>query len=82
MWTLLAAYGIVTILSGIFLMAITGVFGMVIGLIGVIMLVLSVLLSTPKSEQPDDQSKKYCAYCIAEINKTDNTCPICQTEQQ
>ena len=81
MWTLLAAYGIVTILSGIFLLAITGVFGMVIGLIGVIMLVLSVFLSIPKSEQPDDQSKKYCAYCIAEINKTDNTCPICQTEQ-
>ena len=81
MWTSLAAYGIVTIISGIFLLAITGVFGMVIGLIGVIMLVLSVFLSIPKSEQPDDQSKKYCAYCIAEINKTDNTCPICQTEQ-
>jgi len=48
---------------------------------GVIMLVLSAVLSTPESEQPDDQSKKYCEYCIAEINKTDITCPICQTEQ-
>jgi|TARA_B110000263_G_C15294702_1_gene505024 membrane-bound ClpP family serine protease len=81
MWTLLAVYGIVTILSSIFLVAITGVFGMVIGLMGVIMLVLSAVLSTPESEQPDDQSKKYCEYCIAEINKTDITCPICQTEQ-
>ena len=81
MWTLLAVYGIVTIILSIFLVAITGVFGMVIGLMGVIMLVLSAVLSTPESEQPDDQSKKYCAYCIAEINKTDITCPICQTEQ-
>ena len=65
MWPLLAAYGIVTIISGIFLLPITGTFGMAIGLIGALMVGISIFTSPPKSEQPDDQSKKYCSYCIA-----------------
>ena len=82
MWPLLAAYGIVTIISGIFLLPITGTFGMAIGLIGALMLVISIFTSPPKSEQPDDQSKKYCSYCIAEIDKTEKICPLCQIEQE
>jgi len=82
MWPLLAAYGIVTIISGIFLLPITGTFGMAIGLIGALMVVISIFTSPPKSEQPDDQSKKYCSYCIAEIDKTEKICPLCQIEQE
>ena len=81
MWPLLAAYGIVTIMSGIFLLPITGTFGMAIGLIGALMVVISIFTSHPKSEQPDDQSKKYCSYCIAEIDKNEKICPLCQIEQ-
>ena len=81
MWPLLAAYGIVTIISGIFLLPITGTFGMAIGLFGALMVVISIVTSPPTPEQPDDQSKKYCSYCIAEINKNEESCPLCQTEQ-
>ena len=81
MWPLLAAYGIVTIISGIFLLPVTGTFGMAIGLFGALMVVISIFTSPPKPEQPDDQSKKYCSYCIAEINKDEKICPLCQTEQ-
>tara|TARA_B100001750_G_scaffold195504_1_gene167302 strand:+ start:5199 stop:5444 length:246 start_codon:yes stop_codon:yes gene_type:complete len=81
MWPLLAAYGIVTIISGIFLLPITGTFGMAIGLFGALMVVISIVTSPPTPEQPDDQSKKYCSYCIAEINKDEKICPLCQTEQ-
>ena len=81
MWPLLAAYGIVTIISGIFLLPITGTFGMAIGLFGALMVEISIVTSPPTPEQPDDQSKKYCSYCIAEINKDEKICPLCQTEQ-
>ena len=81
MWPLLAAYGIVTIISGIFLLPITGTFGMAIGLFGALMVVISIVTSPPTPEQPDDQSKKYCSYCTAEINKDEKICPLCQTEQ-
>ena len=81
MWPLLAAYGIFTIISGIFLLPITGTFGMAIGLFGALMVVISIVTSPPTPEQPDDQSKKYCSYCIAEINKDEKICPLCQTEQ-
>ena len=67
MWPLLAAYGIVTIISGIFLLPITGTFGMAIGLIGALMVVTSIIISPPTPEQPDDESKKYCSYCIASL---------------
>ena len=30
--------------------------------------------------KPDDVTKKYCNYCIAEINKIDKICPICNQE--
>ena len=82
MWPSLAAYGIVAIISGLFLLPITGTFGMAIGLIGALMVVISIFTSPPKSEQPDDQSKKYCSYCIAEIDKTEKICPLCQIEQE
>ena len=81
MWPLLAAYGIVTIISGIFLLPITGTFGMAIGLIGALMVSSSIFVSPPTPEQPDDQSKKYCSYCIAEIDKNEKICPLCQIEQ-
>ena len=81
MWPLLAAYGIVTIMSGIFLLPITGTFGMAIGLIGALMVVTSIFVSRPKPEQPDDQSKKYCSYCIAEIDKNEKIFPLCEIEQ-
>ena len=69
MWPLLAAYGIVTFISGIFLLPVTGTFGMAIGLIGALMVAASIFVSPPTPEQPDYQSKKYCSYCIAEIDK-------------
>ena len=81
MWPLLAAYGIVTIISGIFLLPITGTFGMAIGLFGALMVVISIVTSPPTPEQPDDQSKKSCSFCLAEINKDEKICPLCQTEQ-
>ena len=81
MWPLLAAYGIVTIMSGIFLLPITGTFGMAIGLIGALMVVTSIFVSPPTPEQPDDKSKKYCSYCIAEIDKHEKISPLCEIEQ-
>ena len=65
-------------MSGIFLLPITGTFGMAIGLIGALMVVTSIFVSPPTPEQPDDESKKYCAYCIAEIYKNEKICPLCQ----
>ena len=82
MWPSLAAYGIVAIISGLFLLPITGTFGMAIGLIGALMVLSSIVISPPTPEQPDDKSKKYCAYCIAEIDKTEKICPLCQIEQE
>ena len=78
MWPLLAAYGIVTVMSGIFLLPITGTFGMAIGLIGALMVSASIFVSQTTPEQPDDQSKKYCSYCIAEIDRNEKICPLCQ----
>ena len=75
MWPLLAAYGIVTIISGIFLLPITGTFGMAIGLFGALMVDISIVTSPPTPEQPDDQSKKYCSYCIAAVSYTHLTLP-------
>ena len=82
MWPSLTAYGIVTIISGIFLLPITGTFGMAIGLIGAIMFLASIIASPPTPEQPDDKSKRYCAYCIAEIDRNEKKCPFCETEQE
>ena len=81
MWPSLAAYGIVAIISGLFLLPITGTFGMAIGLIGALMVLSSIVISPPTPEQPDDKSKKYCYYCIAEIDKNEKICPLCQIEQ-
>lgn len=81
MWILLATYGFITFVSGLFLMILTGVFGMVISIIGLIMLTLSIFINQPKQELPDDVTKKYCVNCIAEIKKIDNICPLCESIQ-
>ena len=58
---------------------ITGTFGMAIGLIGALMVLSSIVISPPTPEQPDDKSKKYCAYCIAEIDKNEKIAYVTQT---
>ncbi len=55
---------------------------MAIGLIGVIMFLASIIVSPPTPEQPDDKSKRYCSYCIVEIDRNEKKCPFCETEQE
>ena len=73
MWVTLTVYGIIVAIFGFFLMFITGAFGFV-------MIITSIILNPPDREKPDDVTKKYCNYCIAEINKIDKICPICNQE--
>ena len=80
MWVTLTVYGIIVAIFGFFLMFITGAFGFVIFILGSLMIITSIILNPPDHEKPDDVTKKYCNYCIAEINKIDKICPICNQE--
>ena len=44
------------------------------------MIIASIILNPPDPEKPDDITKKYCSYCMAEINKMYKICPICNQE--
>ena len=77
MWITLAVYGIIIGMFGFFLMFLTGAFGFVIFILGPLMIIASIILNPPDPEKPDDITKKYCAYCIAEINRTEKYCPMC-----
>ena len=65
---------------GFLLMFVTGVFGFVIFILGPLMIIASIILNPPDAETPDDITKKYCNYCMAEINKIEKICPICNQE--
>ena len=80
MWIILTIYGIITTIFGFLLMFVTGVFGFVIFILGPLMIIASIILNPPKTETPDDITKKYCNYCMAEINKIEKICPICNQE--
>ena len=80
MWITLAVYGIIIGMFGFFLMFLTGAFGFVIFILGPLMIIASIILKPPDPEKPDDITKKYCSYCMAEINKTYKICPICNQE--
>jgi len=80
MWITLAIYGIIMTIFGFLLMFVTGVFGFVIFILGPLMIIASIILNPPNVETPDDITKKYCNYCMAEINKIEKICPICNQE--
>ena len=54
---------------------------MTIAGIGLLMFLISLFIEQPKPNTPDDITKKYCTYCIAEINRTEKYCPICDSIQ-
>tara|TARA_B100001013_G_scaffold108002_1_gene61811 strand:+ start:62 stop:310 length:249 start_codon:yes stop_codon:yes gene_type:complete len=81
MWALLTTYSLIIVISGLFITILTGGFGMTIAGFGLLMFLISLFIEQPKPNTPDDITKKYCTYCIAEINRTEKYCPICDSIQ-
>lgn len=78
MWPALAVSGLVVIIFGFFLIFVTGVFGFVVFLAGPIMLIAGLVLKEPNPERPDDPTKRYCKFCMAEVAIKADPCPECQ----
>ncbi len=77
MWPALTVSGFMILGFGIFLVFVTGVLGITIFLGGLLMIVAGTILKEPKPPTPDAPNKRYCKFCMAEVDSEPLTCPEC-----
>ena len=77
MWPALTVSGFMISGFGIFLILITGVLGLVIFLAGPLMIVAGIILKEPNPPKPDAPNKRYCKFCMAEVDAESPTCSEC-----
>jgi hypothetical protein len=77
MWPALTVSGVMVLFFGFFLMIIMGVLGLVIFLSGPLMIAAGLLLKTPNPSSPDDHTKRFCNFCMAEVDNESLSCPEC-----
>ncbi|MCS7095156.1 MAG: hypothetical protein NZ988_05050 [Thaumarchaeota archaeon] len=69
-----AIFGVIFLLMGFLPLGILILVGLMIFLLGI---------GAPPSEpvKPEDPAKKFCWYCMEEIDKEEKTCPYCGLDQ-
>lgn len=72
---LVIAVGVVLGLVGFTIFYIMAIFG--------VMMVIAGLVAEPKEPiEPEDPAKKFCWFCLAEIDKAEETCSHCGVRQK
>jgi len=77
MWPGLFLSGLFIALTGILVLYIFTPLGLMMMIAGPIMLILGLILKEPPPITPSDPNKKFCSFCLAEIDKNLENCPYC-----
>jgi len=80
MWPALIACGFVISIFGSFFILTMGSFGLLIFIMGPLMIVFGTFYDQPDSPQHVDITKKYCKFCMVEIEKSLIYCSFCDSD--
>lgn len=62
---------------GLLLMVIAGFLGLTIFLLGPLTIAWGIILKAPAPACPEDPNKRYCKFCIVEVDVGSKICPEC-----
>jgi len=77
---IIAAFGGFLVLTDFYVPLGVSIFGLPIAVLGLIMLVVGYLRTEPLPLEPDP-GKKFCWYCMSQIEKELKECPNCSLPQ-
>jgi len=77
---ILGLFGLFLVVTDLFVPLGASIFGLPIAIIGAIMFALGLVRPEPAPVEPSP-GKKFCWYCMKEIDKNAKECPFCSLDQ-